>query len=207
MQGFQSSPEVVAKAVATRKKTFANKSPEELRQMTANARAVAMARTPEERGIAAKKAWKNRTPEERSAVMKKSWATRRANDAAKTPEEREADRKRRSESVKRGNQKRTPEERSASSRKGRAGMSAAARRIMVQRIFIARRAKSPFKNLLAEIDKWKLNYSSLAKLMGMSRKSVSLKMHGKIKFLAKDIAKLVEIFGLPEEYLMQRDDE
>lgn len=206
MQGFQALPEVVAKAVATRKKTFASKSPEELRQMTANARAVAMARTPEERGVASKKAWKNRTPEERSAVLKKSWDTRRANEAAKTPEEREAYHKKLSESVKRGNQKRTPEERSASARKGRAGMSAEARFVMVQRIFVARRAETPFKNLLAEIDKRQFNYSSLAKLMGMSRKSISLKMCGKVKFSAKDIAKLVEIFDKPAEYLMQRDD-
>lgn len=206
MQGFQSSPEVVAKAVVTRKKTFASKSLEELRQMTANARAVAMARTPEERGAASKKGWKYKTPEERSAVLKKSWATRRVNDAARTPEEREVYHKRLSDSVKRGNQKRTPEERSASARKGRAGMSAEARCVMIQRIFVARRADSPFKNLLAEIDRRQFNYNSLAKLMGQSRKSISLKMRGKVKFSAKDIAKLVEIFGLPVEYLMQRDD-
>ncbi|MBR0261502.1 MAG: hypothetical protein IJQ85_06870 [Selenomonadaceae bacterium] len=36
--------------------------------------------------------------------------------------------------------------------------------------------------------------------------NLSRKMRGKIKFTAKDIAKLVEIFGKPAEYLMARAD-
>lgn len=142
----------------TSKKKFTNRSPEELRQMTAKARSVAMARTPEECGTAAKKAWTNRTSEERSAILEKSWATRRANDAAKTQEEREADAKRRSESAKRGNQER------------------------------------------------RLTYTALAKLLGLSQPTISEKMRGKLKFTENDIAKLVEIFGKPADYLMARDD-
>ncbi len=41
----------------------------------------------------------------------------------------------------------------------------------------------------------------------LSLMSVSLKMREKYNFTVKDIAKLVEIFGKPAEYLMQRDDE
>ncbi len=41
----------------------------------------------------------------------------------------------------------------------------------------------------------------------LSLMSVSLTMREKYNFTVKDIAKLVEIFGKPAEYLMQRDDE
>ena len=68
------------------------------------------------------------------------------------------------------------------------------------------RGSTPFKNLSATITEHQLSYTSLAKLMGLSFSSVSLKMRGKVRFTAKDIAKLVEIFGLPAEYLMARDD-
>lgn len=70
-----------------------------------------------------------------------------------------------------------------------------------------KRSKSPFHNLIAEIDKRQLSYHSLAKLMELSLMSVSLKMRGKYNFTAKDISKLVEIFYKPAEYLMARDDE
>ena len=66
--------------------------------------------------------------------------------------------------------------------------------------------KTSFKNLLVEMDKRKLSYSALAKLLGLKMATVSAKMHGLRKFTAKDIAKLVEIFGKPADYLMKCDD-
>ena len=67
---------------------------------------------------------------------------------------------------------------------------------------------SPFKNLLMELDKRKITYRELAKLLGFkSETTVSAKMHGRQNFTKKDIAKLVEIFGKPAEYLMQRDED
>lgn len=66
---------------------------------------------------------------------------------------------------------------------------------------------SPFKNLLMEMDKHKLTYRGLAKLLGFKNEtSVSNKMYGKYNFTAKDIAKLVEIFNKPAEYLLERED-
>ena len=67
---------------------------------------------------------------------------------------------------------------------------------------------SPFKNLLMEMDKRKITYRELAKLLGFKNEtSVSNKMSGKYNFTDKDIAKLVEIFEKPADYLMKRDDE
>ena len=68
------------------------------------------------------------------------------------------------------------------------------------------RGKTPYKNLFKEITDRKLTYSALGELMGLSHQSVSEKMHAKKNFTAENIAKLVEIFGLPAEYLMARDD-
>lgn len=66
---------------------------------------------------------------------------------------------------------------------------------------------SPFKNLLIELDKCKITYRRLAEILGFkSEISISHKMSGKYNFTAKDIAKLVEFFGKPAEYLMSRDD-
>ena len=67
------------------------------------------------------------------------------------------------------------------------------------------RGTTPYKNLLAEIDKHNFSYASLAKLLGISHQTVSDKMRGKIRFTERDKAKLVEIFGLPAEYLLERD--
>ncbi len=68
------------------------------------------------------------------------------------------------------------------------------------------RGKSSYENLLKEIINHKLTYTALGELLGLSHQSVSEKMHGKKNFTAKDIAKLVEIFSKPAEYLMARDD-
>ena len=74
-------------------------------------------------------------------------------------------------------------------------------------ISAGKRENSPFKNLTAEIDKMKLTYNSLAKLLGLTHQTVSLKMLGKQNFTDKDIIKLVEFFNLPAEYLMERTDD
>ena len=74
------------------------------------------------------------------------------------------------------------------------------------KLSIVKRSKSPFHNLIAEIDKLQLSYHALAKLMGLSLMSISRKMRGEINFTAEQVVKLVEIFGKPAEYLMERDD-
>ena len=71
---------------------------------------------------------------------------------------------------------------------------------------ISNRGNSTFKNLLNEIDKRQLTYTSLAELMGLSIYAISLKMRCKCNFTDKDKAKLVEIFDKPIEYLLQRED-
>lgn len=70
----------------------------------------------------------------------------------------------------------------------------------------ANRGYSVFKNLLRELDAHKLSYRRLAKLMGLSYPSVSAKMLGRLRFTERDKAKLVEIFGKPIEYLLERDE-
>lgn len=72
---------------------------------------------------------------------------------------------------------------------------------------MAKRYGTPFKNLIYEIDKKEISYTILAELLSISLASVSMKMHGKRNFTTKDIEKLVEIFGKPAEYLMQRDED
>ena len=70
----------------------------------------------------------------------------------------------------------------------------------------AQRGNSPFKNLLKELYERELTYKNFGKAIGLSLVSISRKMRGKRNFTEKDIAKLVEIFGKPAEYLMARDD-
>ena len=77
---------------------------------------------------------------------------------------------------------------------------------VVARYSAAQRAYSSFKNLLAEIKNRQLSYKSLGKILGFTRSTFASKMRCKIKFTEKEIAKLVEIFGKPAEYLMKRDD-
>ena len=63
-----------------------------------------------------------------------------------------------------------------------------------------------YKNLLEELMKRQLTYSALDRLLGLSLGSIGRKMRGKTKFTDKDKAKLIEIFGLPIEYLLWRDE-
>ena len=69
------------------------------------------------------------------------------------------------------------------------------------------RRRSPFKNLLNEMNKHRFFYATIAKFLGLSAGSpVTAKMHGRNNFTAKDMATLEKIFGKPAEYLLQRDD-
>ena len=70
-------------------------------------------------------------------------------------------------------------------------------------ISVARRSKILFKNLSDTINEQNLSYRKLAKILNLSHSSISMKMTGKRKFTDKDIAKLVEFFGKPAEYLMK----
>jgi len=69
----------------------------------------------------------------------------------------------------------------------------------------SKRYKTPFKNLIYEIDKKGFSYTVLAELLDVSLASISMKMHGNRKFTLEQVAKLEEIFGLPAEYLLKRD--
>ena len=70
----------------------------------------------------------------------------------------------------------------------------------------AKRADTPYKNLLNAMIEQKFSYGKLAKRMGTSQPSLSMKMRDLRQFSEEDIATLVEIFGLPVEYLFERDD-
>ena len=71
---------------------------------------------------------------------------------------------------------------------------------------INNRGDSPYKNLRAEMDKRQISYRCLADLLGMGCASISRKMTGKRNFTEIEWANLSKIFGLPVEYLMERDD-
>ncbi len=66
------------------------------------------------------------------------------------------------------------------------------------------RGDSPYKNLIPELDDFNLSYAALAKLLGL--KAISAKMRGKENFTERDKVKLVEIFGKPIEYLLERSE-
>lgn len=61
------------------------------------------------------------------------------------------------------------------------------------------------KNLLNELDVHNLSYRRLSELLGVS--SAAIKMRGKRNFTERDKTKLVEIFGKPIEYLLERKDD
>lgn len=72
--------------------------------------------------------------------------------------------------------------------------------------FVSKYSKSPYKNLIAEIDNKKLTYTSIAKVLGLSLSAISSKMNGKVNFTERDKAKLAEFFGKPIEYLMFKEE-
>ncbi|MBR4152829.1 MAG: GIY-YIG nuclease family protein [Selenomonadaceae bacterium] len=65
---------------------------------------------------------------------------------------------------------------------------------------------SPYKNLISELDKRNLSYRALEKLMGATKSTIARKMRGEYNFNDADKAKLVEIFGKPIEYLLERSE-
>ena len=68
------------------------------------------------------------------------------------------------------------------------------------------RIKSPYQNLLNELDAHQLSYSSLVNLMEMAMLTVSDKIRGKYNFNERDKSNLIKIFDKPIEYLLQRAD-
>ena len=72
----------------------------------------------------------------------------------------------------------------------------------ISKISVKRRHKTPYKNLLHELDARQWSYTHLAVLMELTQSSISNKMTVKTNFTEKDKVKLVEIFGLPAEYLL-----
>ena len=73
-----------------------------------------------------------------------------------------------------------------------------------KKLSVLYRGYSPYKNLIAELDDYKLTYAVFAKLLGLM--GVSAKMRGKENFTERDKVNLVEIFGKPIEYLLERED-
>ena len=71
---------------------------------------------------------------------------------------------------------------------------------------LAKRKSSPYKNLVAELKARGFLYADLAKILGLSKYTINSKMHGEVRFTARDKAKLVEFFDKPIEYLLARDD-
>ena len=71
------------------------------------------------------------------------------------------------------------------------------------KVSVAKRGDSPLKNLQNEMDKRNITQRSLGRLMGICKTSIYARMNGKVKFKANEIHKLVEIFNLPAEYLLQ----
>lgn len=67
--------------------------------------------------------------------------------------------------------------------------------------------KKLYKNLLNEMDNQYINKTALAELLGLSKRSLFGKMRGEYNFNDAEKAKLVEIFGKPIEYLLERKDD
>ena len=70
----------------------------------------------------------------------------------------------------------------------------------------AQRGKSPYKNLISEIDALHLSYCRPAKIFGVAPQNISRKMLGQRNFTKSDKAKLVEIFDKPIEYLLSKEE-
>ena len=71
---------------------------------------------------------------------------------------------------------------------------------------VSKRHCSPYKNLIWEIDRRKLTYTALEKLLNLPYPNISAKMNGVCNFTLTEWTKLSEIFGKPVEYLMARCD-
>lgn len=71
---------------------------------------------------------------------------------------------------------------------------------------VSKRHCSPYKNLIWEIDRRKLTYTALGKLLNLPYPNISAKMNGVCNFTLTEWTKLSEIFGKSFEYLMARCD-
>lgn len=74
------------------------------------------------------------------------------------------------------------------------------------KVSVAKRGDSLLKNLQNEMDKKGITHRGLGRLMGICKTSIYNRMNGKVKFKANEISKLVDIFNLPAEYLLQETD-
>ena len=74
---------------------------------------------------------------------------------------------------------------------------------------LAHRSKSPYKNLLTELDAHQISYSALAKLLGLKRTTISNKMLSKQNFTPnqKEAIKNLLDSDLPIEELFKRFDD
>lgn len=68
------------------------------------------------------------------------------------------------------------------------------------------RRKSPYKNLIAELDTRGFSFPKVAELIGSSKSSIYKKMRGERNFKDSEKKKLAEILGKPIEYLLQRSE-
>ncbi len=66
------------------------------------------------------------------------------------------------------------------------------------------RRKSPYKNLIAEMDARNMSYPMLTEVLGSSKQSVFKKMRGERTFKNSEKKRLAEIFDKSAEYLLQR---
>ena len=71
---------------------------------------------------------------------------------------------------------------------------------------VAIRKPSPYKILQKEIKQRKLTYAGISRVLGLTDNVFSNKMRGRKNFTAEQVAKLVEIFSKPAEYLLARDE-
>ena len=67
------------------------------------------------------------------------------------------------------------------------------------------RRKSPYKNLIAELDARGFSFPKVAELIGSSKSSIAKKMRGERNFKDSEKKRLAEILGKPIEFLLQRE--
>ncbi len=69
-----------------------------------------------------------------------------------------------------------------------------------------KRRKSPYPNLIHELDSRQLSYAKLAELMDSEKNTVARKIRGDRSFMQREKEKLAEIFDKPIEYLFARNE-
>lgn len=68
------------------------------------------------------------------------------------------------------------------------------------------RGETHFQNFLNAMIERQLTYRELSRKFDMPHSTIARKMNGKLNFTEKDVERFVELFGLPAEYLFERDD-